>query len=156
MAKSLPEADDAAEELWSHAREVEATVDARVEFISGLMIALLWERGKSAKKLSAIWDIPLSTVQNYSAEASRHVTGDADEARRDITVGARKLLRQTVDSGDALGFKQVADIWATVSGAKAAEKLQVSGVGLDDLDEVRKAALLNECPETNKDDEPNS
>lgn len=156
MAKPAPEP-PADEDLWSHAREVEPTVEARVEFISSLMVALLWERGKSAKALASLWDTPLSTVQNYSAEASRHVTGDADEARRDITVGARKLLRMAIDSGDTLGFKHVGEIWASVSGAKAADKLQVTGIPLDDLDAVRKAATLNECPTTKPDEsEPSS
>jgi len=113
---------------WSHARDIEPTVDARVEFIEGLMAEMLWERGKSAKKLAAIWDAPLSTVQNYSAEASRRVTGDADEARRDITIGARKLLKQAIDGDDAQAFKQVADVWAMVSGAKAPERHQIGAL----------------------------
>ena len=129
MAESKrPDTKDDADDPWSHAREVEPTVDARVEFIEGVMTALLWERGKSAKKLAAIWDTPLSTVQNYSAEASRRVTGDADEARRDISVGARKMLREAVEAKDANGFKAVATIWAEVSGAKAPEKHQIGAL----------------------------
>jgi hypothetical protein len=110
---------------WSHARDVAEGVEARVEYIEGLMSQLLWERGKSARRLAELWQTPLSTVQNYSAEASRHVSGDADEARRDITVGARRLLRDAIQNGDALAFKQVADVWATVSGAKAPEQHHV-------------------------------
>lgn len=124
----MGQAAEAEPDPWSHAREVEPTVDARVEFIESVMTALAWERGKSAKFLAALWSVPLSTVQNYSAEASRRCTGDADEARRDITVGARALLRKAIVEKDDKAFRNVADVWAMVSGAKAPEKHQIGAL----------------------------
>lgn len=43
----------------------------RVSAIVDMMVAKRWERGKSDKALSAHWKTPLSTIQNYSAEAGR-------------------------------------------------------------------------------------
>jgi hypothetical protein len=106
----------------THAREVPETVADRVAVIADMMERLEWDGRKSLRSLSTAWGLAESTIKNYSAEASRLITGDAEEARRDITAGAKKLLRQTVTDGDANGFKQVATIWAEVSGAKAPEQ----------------------------------
>jgi hypothetical protein len=114
-----------ADESRTHAREAPETVADRVTHIAGMMERFEWNGRQSLRELSVAWGVAESTVKNYSAEASRLVTGDVDEARRDITVGARKLLREAVTAGDANGFRQVADIWASVSGAKAPEKHQV-------------------------------
>lgn len=103
------------------------TVAERVAYIAEEMAELRWER-KTAKVLAEAWGVAESTVQNYSAEASRLVSGDADEARRDITVGARKLLREAVDGSNMAGFRQVAEVWAMVSGAKAPEKHQIGAL----------------------------
>lgn len=101
------------------------TVEERIDHIVGMMERFEWVRGKSAPTLAAEWGLAVNTVEHAAAEASRRCTGDADEARRDISVGARKLLRKAVDAEDAQAFKQVADVWAMVSGAKAPEKHQV-------------------------------
>jgi hypothetical protein len=101
------------------------TVEERVTHIVGMMERFEWVRGKSAPALAAEWGLAVSTVEHSAAEASRRCTGDADEARRDITLGARRLLKSAIESDDKQGFKQVAEVWAMVSGAKAPEKHQV-------------------------------
>jgi hypothetical protein len=140
-----------------HARGLKRPAE-RVDYIVDLMERLEWRRGKTAPELAAIWGVSVSAVENYSAEASRRVTADPDEARRDITAGCRKLFRDAVNEGDAKSARAVGELWATVSGAKAAEKHEhkVAGVTLDDLDEMKRAAEANECSGTSNDSEPSS
>lgn len=85
------------------------------------MERLEWKRGKSAIGLAEVWGVAVATVEGYSAEASRRVIGDPDEARRDITAGCRKLFRKAVDDENAKDAKAVGELWAMVSGAKAPE-----------------------------------
>lgn len=133
----------------------------RIDHIVGLMERCEWVRGDSAEDLAEIWGVAVKTVEGYSAEAHRRIVGDPDEARRDITVGARKLLQEAVSASDFNGFSQVGRLWAEVSGAKAVEKREltarVAAVGLDDLDALKAAALANEeCPTTTEPNDPSS
>lgn len=118
------------------------TVEERIDHIVGMMERFEWVRGKSAPALAAEWGLATNTVEHAAAEASRRCTGDADEARRDISMGARRLLRDAVKNGDAQAFKQVADVWAQVSGAKAAEKHQFGG--LDNATPGKARELMGE------------
>lgn len=104
------------------------TVEERVSHIVGMMERFEWERGRSGPRLAAEWGVSLGTVERASAEASRRCTADADEVRRDITLGGRKLLRAAIEDGDCAGFRQVADVLASVSGAKAPEKHQIGAL----------------------------
>jgi hypothetical protein len=133
------------------------TVEERVEYIADLMGDLKWRRGKTSKALCEIWGVAKSTVENYSAEASRLVTSDEATAKRDITAGARKLFVAAVEVGDAKGAKAMGDLWAAISGAKAPDKHEhkVSSVTLDDLDEMRATAEANACDPSNE-TEPSS
>lgn len=103
------------------------TVEERTAYIADVMASLNWERGKTAKVLADVWGVSKSTVENYSAEASRRVTGDAEDARRDISAGCRKLFREAVEGGvdRAKEAKAVGELWASVSGAKAPERHQI-------------------------------
>jgi hypothetical protein len=141
----------------SGAREVPSPAE-RIELIADMMERLEWQRDKSAKKLAKEWGLSVDTVQGNAAEASRRVVADADDCRRDITAGCRKLFRSAVDADDAKGARQIGELWASVSGAKAAEKHEhkVAGVELSDLDKMKKAAEANECSPENSDSEPNS
>ncbi len=103
------------------------TVDERVEHIVGMMERFEWVTGKSGPILAAQWGLAPATVAKHAAEASRRCIGDADEARRDITVGARRLLHQAVQQERPGDFAKIAEVWASVSGAKAAERRELSG-----------------------------
>lgn len=109
----------------THAQGCPATVPERVNAIADMMATLEWDGRKSIRKLSDAWGLAESTIRNYSCEASRLVTGDTEEARRDITAGCRKLFTDAVREGDAKGARMVGELWAQVSGAKAPEKHQV-------------------------------
>jgi len=107
------------------------TVDERIEFIVDLMANLDWERGKTAKLIADAWELSVKTVEGYATTASRIVVADEEDARRDITAGCRKLMRDALHGGDAKGFGIVGKLLAEVSGAKAPEKHQVGA--LDDV-----------------------
>ena len=110
----------------SHTRaRASLTVEERVDHIASMMERLEWERGKTARVLAAEWGIAIPTVEGNAAEASRRVTGDRDEAARDITAGARRLFRDAVNSGNAKDAKAIGDLWASVSGANAPVKQEI-------------------------------
>lgn len=104
-------------------------VDQRVDFIVETMARLEWVRGRSARYLALVWNCALSTVENYSAEASRRCTADVDDARRDISIACNKVLRAAMDANDAQGVRGVGTLLAQVSGAMAPtqQKVEVSG-----------------------------
>jgi hypothetical protein len=104
-----------------HARAI-PTVEERISHIVGMMERFEWDRGRSAPKLAAEWGLSVSTVEKHSQEASRRCTADPDEVRRDIAIGGRKLLRKAIRDEDDKAFKNVAEVLASVSGAKAPEQ----------------------------------
>jgi hypothetical protein len=90
------------------------------------MERLEWTRGKSGPPLARLWGVAEATVRDYAAEASRRITADETEARRDISVGCRELFVRAVQDVNFSGAKAVGELWASVSGAKATERHQVS------------------------------
>lgn len=127
------------------------TVRERVQYIVGLMEALEYEKGKTIYELAAAWDLAESTIGTYSAEASRQVTGDEHEARRDITAACRAVLREAAKAKNARDVRAVGELLAKVSGAMAPEKTEhrVTGVSLDDISELRRttgAATQSHAP----------
>jgi flagellar motility protein MotE (MotC chaperone) len=104
------------------------TVAQRLAHIVGMMERLEWERGRSAPRLAAEWGLATNTVERDAAEASRRCTADADEVRRDLMVVGRRLLMKADRDEDDKAFKNIADVLATVSGAKAPEKHQIGAL----------------------------
>ena len=140
-----------------HAKDCETPAE-RVDYIADVMERLEWQRGKTGKSLAGIWGVAVSTVNNYAAEASRRVTADAEEAKRDISAGCRRLFKDAVDNCDAKSARAVGELWAAVSGAKAAERHEhkVTGVSLDDLDDLKATAEANECSPPSNESEQSS
>lgn len=112
-------------EIPTHAKDCK-TASERVECIAEIMESLRWVRGKTAGALAEVWGISKSRVQDLSTEASRLVVADAGEARRDISAGCQKLFGAAIDAGDAKSAKAMGDLWASVSGAKAPDKHEVT------------------------------
>lgn len=104
---------------------VYAEVADRVEFIADLMEGLCWKRGKSAKVLAKAWNLSKSTVESYSAEASRQVTADRDTAARDISVICSELMKSAYLDGRTKDAAMIGKLWADVSGANAPAKQEV-------------------------------
>jgi hypothetical protein len=101
------------------------TVEQRIAHIVGMMERFEWVRGKSGPKLAAEWGVSLSVVEKASAEASRRCTADADEIRRDISLGGLELMREAIREKRPGDFTKLGELLATVSGAKAPEKHQI-------------------------------
>ncbi len=118
MAEKKSAADDT-----SHAR-VAPSIEDRLAHIVGMMERLEWQRGKSAPMLAEQWGLAVGTVENDSAEASRRVTADASEVRRDITLGGRRLLKEALENGQARDFATIGKLLADVSGANAPQQHQ--------------------------------
>jgi hypothetical protein len=125
LASKKTLADPGADVVPSHAR-VTPSVEERINHITGMMERLEWQRGKSARVLAEQWGLKVGTVENDSAEASRRVTADADEVRRDITLGGRKLLQKALADDDAKSFATVGKLLADVSGANAPVKQEIA------------------------------
>lgn len=128
------------------------TVRERVAYIVSLMETLEFERGSTIYDIAIAWELAESTVGGYAAEASRQVTGDEHEARRDITAACRAVLKEAARTKNARDVRAVGELLAKVSGAMAPEKTEhrVTGVSLDDISELRKttgaAALQGRVP----------
>lgn len=88
-----------------------------IEQIADLMVRGAWISGRSRKKLAQEWGVPVSTVANYAAEASRlvHAAG-GDELREEIkTVSLERLQTLSIKAeqaqryGDAVRAVRVAN-----------------------------------------------
>lgn len=97
-----------------------------MDAIAAWMRDLWWERGPSGRAFAAAWSLSESTVHNYSAEAHRLVMRevDAEEAGRETGLALRRVLHDAVRDNDRHTVLRASEIWATISGAKAAEKYE--------------------------------
>jgi hypothetical protein len=109
-----------------------------------MMERLEWVRGKSSPALAAQWGLAVATVEGNAAEAHRRVVGDKDEAIRDITAGARRLMQQMLQNGDAKGFTSVANLLADVAGAKAPTKQEIDARVSEVASPTEAARLVRE------------
>jgi hypothetical protein len=111
-------------ESASHAREIPTglSVEGRVAYIADLMERLEWVRGKTGKQLAAAWGLAQATVDAHACEASRRVTADATEIRREITV---RGLQRLASAEDDKSFAALGKLLADVSGANAPQRAEV-------------------------------
>lgn len=128
----------------SRATAAPESVDDRVAYIAERMRELEWERGKSAKRIAALWGLPESTIRNYSAEAHRQVMTEvnAEEAGRETGIALRRVMHEALQDGDRTSVIRAAETWATISGAKAAEKHTV--VDVNSVSPATAARLVRE------------
>ncbi len=116
----------AAESLESRAREHPVLTEVRdcVRYIVELMVRHEWERGDT-RELAAAWSKPISTVENYSAEAARHLEylDEREYWMRRIQHEADKRLGSAEDSH----FPAIARIAAdTVGGFTQKQEVTVA------------------------------
>ena len=102
------------------------TVIERVDYIADVMAACAWETGKTGKVLAKHWGLSVSTVEGYSAEASRLIVADPTTWKRELATGAAKLYRQAIANGDARSAKMMADVLSEVTGAAAPTKQEIA------------------------------
>lgn len=105
-----------------------STREERVNHIAEVMERLEWERGRSGPPLARLWGVTEATVRDYAAEASRRVTADEAEVKREITVQGLDLLRGAHREGERKDWAAVAKVLADVSGANAPAKHQVGPI----------------------------
>ena len=101
------------------------TVDARVTHILDLMSSGQWVRGVTAGELATKWEIPLSTVENSSAEAWRtwkRLSNDADKVRPEVAAILHERLQYSNARRNVREVVAIADVYTRVVGARAAER----------------------------------
>lgn len=109
------------------------TKQERIDYIADLMRSMEFKTGRTVKRLAKKWGMSIETLKKDSAEASRIVRAELqDPDRVGASVGAaleRALARAdrrgeegSEKADDTVG--RLANVWATISGAKAAERLE--------------------------------
>ena len=96
----------------------------RINRMVAMMERLEWVRGVTGPELAEEWGFAIETIEKDAAEASRRVrlSVEPGTAREDIAAGCKRLFREAIAASDAKSAKAVGDLWAMVSGAKAAER----------------------------------
>ena len=103
----------------------------RIEHIADMMRTLKFKRGKTVKELCVKWDISPAELRRDSSEASRIVTReftDVEGVKRDLGVALSDAVHRTHEEGDVKNLVAAAQVYATVTGARAADKHEVKAV----------------------------
>jgi len=102
--------------------------ETRVEFVADLMRELKYRSGVTNKSLAAVWDQPSGYVAQVTTEASRRVRGeltDHDRVLSKVSASLDHVLDTAIESGDRHAIIKACQVWAQVTGAGAATKVQV-------------------------------
>lgn len=103
--------------------------ETRVEYVADLMRTLKFRTGVTGKALAKEWDLPLSYVGQVTVEASRRVRAeltDPDRVLSKVSVALDHVIDDALDSGDRHAIIKAVQVWAQVTGAGAATKVQVT------------------------------
>lgn len=107
------------------------TKDERINYICDLMRALKWQTGRTVKELGKLWGVNPNTMRGYSSDASRRVRAevtDPESVSRDVCSALRIAVSETLDKKDWSRMTKAAEVWASISGAKAAERVDMRSV----------------------------
>jgi len=118
-----------------------------VAFIAGLMRELKFRMGATHDALAEAWDLPLSYVGKMAVEASRQVraelAGDQDHILSKIGAALNWVIDDACASGDRHAIIKACQVYATVTGAAAPQKVEIgqdlSNLSLEQL-AARKAS----------------
>lgn len=130
-----PAAESLADESGATDSPARAKADSaaeRVAHIRGLMTSGQYVTGKTPHELAAVWGLAVSTVYNYSTEASRQVRaglGDADQVRTMVFGWLEEAASIARVGRDARGLVSAAKELAVVAGVAAPQRVQVEGLG---------------------------
>lgn len=100
----------------------------RVDYVADLMRELKYRSGVTNKDLAAVWDVPTGYVAQVTTEASRRVRSEVvneDHVVSTISMNLERLIASAVESGDRHAIIKACQVWAQVTGAGAATKVQV-------------------------------
>lgn len=99
-----------------------------MEFVAEMMRELTYRTGVTNKDLAREWDLPSSYVAQITTEASRRVRGeltDHDRVLSKVSVSLDRVIDDALSSGDRHAIIKACQVWAQVTGAGAATKVQV-------------------------------
>jgi hypothetical protein len=102
--------------------------ETRVEFVADMMRDLTYRTGVTNKALAREWDLPTGYVAQITTEASRRVRGeltDHDRVLSKVSVSLDRVIDDAISSGDRHAIIKACQVWAQVTGAGAATKVQV-------------------------------
>lgn len=102
--------------------------ETRVEFVADMMRELTYRTGVTNKALAREWDLPMGYIAQLTTEASRRVRAeltDHDRVLSKVSVSLDRVLDDAIESGDRHAIIKACQVWAQVTGAGAATKVQV-------------------------------
>lgn len=91
------------------------TQKERVLLIAQMIVDAQWSR-QAMEQLAVEWDLSESSIRAYAKQAETYIDIDADQVKREITMGGLKVLRSAVERNDAKSFKFAADPLIKVAG----------------------------------------
>jgi hypothetical protein len=88
---------------------------------------LQYRSGVTAKKLEQAWDMPRVAIAMITAEASKRVRAEYHDDRimSKVSVALDRVIDTAISSGDRHAVIKACAIWAQVTGAGAAQRVQV-------------------------------
>jgi len=92
------------------------------------MRELKFRTGVTGKALAVEWDLPMGVVSQITTEASRRVRaelGDHDRVLSKVSVALDRVIDEAIDKGDRHAVIKAVQVWAQVTGAGAAQKVQL-------------------------------
>lgn len=103
--------------------------ETRVEYVAEMMRELTYRTGVTNKALAREWDLPTGYVAQITTEASRRVrkelADDHDRVLSKVCVSLDRVIDDALTSGDRHAIIKACQVWAQVTGAGAATKVQV-------------------------------
>jgi hypothetical protein len=124
--------------------------ELRIRAIEDLMHRLEWRRGRTGPELAKNWGVSLSTLEKLASEASRRVRAtvtDPELVQLTVSIALQRVLHDAIRDNDRRSVVEAAKVWAQISGATSAQKVELLGaVTLEDIDVIRASMRANSEP----------
>lgn len=114
-------------------------VAERVEHIASLMREHRYKRGVTSKELAAEWSLSVSTVENYTAEASRRVLSEYDDPDR-VHLSGCTALETALDG--AMADREWGDVARLADVLTRVTSRRTVRAGAGEEDKAERAARL--------------
>lgn len=100
----------------------------RVTWIAQLMVDDLWRTGRTAQAIAKVWGLSASTVEDYSAEASRQLRSgqDLEDMRLRFRLRLEAIADEALDLGELRTASDAVFKAASLAGV-VSQKLEHSG-----------------------------
>lgn len=116
-----------------------------IQHICDMMRELTFKRGRTAKDLAKQWGLSVSAVRNMTSEASRIVSreiNDPDAVSADVGLALQKTLERALEDDDRRSVIAGAKVWADITGATAARKVDVEVGEREEITPERAAEIV--------------